>query len=175
MKRYLIAAAYIVSIIAANWAIQHLGTAPMFPGAPHTLPVWPGIVAPSGVYVVGVTLVLRDIVQRQSGKAVTFALIVAATLLTFLISPSLAVASGVAFFASETVDFAVFTSLEKRSFYGAVLASNAVSLVVDSVLFLWLAFGSLAFLEGQIIGKALATGAAVLVLWALRSRRVVAA
>jgi len=34
------------------------------------------------------------------------------------------------------------------------VASSAVGLVVDSILFLWLAFGSLAFLEGQIIGKA---------------------
>ena len=35
----------------------------------------------------------------------------------------------------------------------AVFASSLVGLVVDSIVFLWLAFGSLAFLEGQIIGK----------------------
>jgi len=34
-----------------------------------------------------------------------------------------------------------------------VLASSVVGLVVDSVLFLWLAFGSLEFLAGQILGK----------------------
>ena len=36
----------------------------------------------------------------------------------------------------------------------AVLASSTVGLVVDSLVFLWLAFGSLDFLGGQIVGKA---------------------
>ncbi len=35
----------------------------------------------------------------------------------------------------------------------AVLASSAVGLVVDSVVFLYLAFGSLEFLLGQVLGK----------------------
>jgi uncharacterized PurR-regulated membrane protein YhhQ (DUF165 family) len=35
----------------------------------------------------------------------------------------------------------------------AVVASSVVGLVVDSIVFLWLAFGSLEFLIGQIIGK----------------------
>ena len=35
----------------------------------------------------------------------------------------------------------------------AVLASSVVGLIADSLLFLWLAFGSLEFLEGQILGK----------------------
>ena len=34
------------------------------------------------------------------------------------------------------------------------MASSVAGLVADSVLFLWLAFGNLAFLAGQIIGKA---------------------
>jgi hypothetical protein len=36
----------------------------------------------------------------------------------------------------------------------AVLLSSMAGLVVDSLIFLWLAFGSLNFLAGQIIGKA---------------------
>ena len=35
----------------------------------------------------------------------------------------------------------------------AVLASSVVGLVIDSVLFLWLAFGSLDYVAGQIVGK----------------------
>ncbi len=35
----------------------------------------------------------------------------------------------------------------------AVLASSVVGLIADSVLFLWLAFGSLDYLAGQILGK----------------------
>jgi hypothetical protein len=34
------------------------------------------------------------------------------------------------------------------------VASGTVGLVIDSVVFLWLAFGSLEFLLGQIVGKA---------------------
>ena len=37
----------------------------------------------------------------------------------------------------------------------AVVASSFVGLVADSILFLWLAFGSLQFLAGQIVGKAI--------------------
>ena len=36
----------------------------------------------------------------------------------------------------------------------AVVASGVVGLVVDSIVFLWLAFGSLDFLAGQVVGKA---------------------
>ncbi len=35
----------------------------------------------------------------------------------------------------------------------AVVASAALGLTIDSVVFLWLAFGSLHFLPGQIVGK----------------------
>jgi hypothetical protein len=35
----------------------------------------------------------------------------------------------------------------------AVIASSTVGLVVDSIVFLWLAFGSLEFLFGQVLGK----------------------
>ena len=35
----------------------------------------------------------------------------------------------------------------------AVVASSFAGLVVDSIVFLWLAFGSLDFLLGQIVGK----------------------
>ena len=63
-------------------------------------------------------------------------------------------ASSVAFLLSEFADFAVYTPLARRRLVAAVLASSAVGLVVDSLVFLWLAFGSLEFLPGQIIGKA---------------------
>jgi uncharacterized PurR-regulated membrane protein YhhQ (DUF165 family) len=36
----------------------------------------------------------------------------------------------------------------------AVVASSMVGLVVDSIVFLWLAFGSLDYLAGQVVGKA---------------------
>lgn len=62
-------------------------------------------------------------------------------------------ASAAAFLLSELADFSVYTPLEKRGLVLAVFASSVVGLVIDSVLFLWLAFGSLEFLSGQILGK----------------------
>lgn len=44
--------------------------------------------------------------------------------------------------------------VQKRGLVLAVAASSLVGLVADSLLFLWLAFGSLDFLAGQIVGKA---------------------
>ena len=44
-------------------------------------------------------------------------------------------------------------ALQSRGLVLAVLASSVVGLIADSVLFLWLAFGSLDFLAGQIVGK----------------------
>ena len=169
-----LAAAYLGSIIAANWAIAHVGTQ-YDPHGPHVLPVGFGLEAPSGVYVVGLTLVLRDLVQRQIGKPATFGIIVAGAALSAVFSPALALASGLAFLVSESVDFALFSLTERFGLLRAVAASNAVSLVVDSVVFLFIAFGSLAFVEGQIVGKVWATLAGLVVLAALRSRRVVTA
>lgn len=163
--RYLLAAAYLGSIIAANWAVAAIGV----------VPVGFGLMAPAAVYVVGLTLVLRDLLQRRIGKPATFALIAAGAGLSALVAPQIALASGLAFLASESVDFAVFTAAERFGFLRAVAASNAVSLVVDSLVFLWLAFGSLAYLPGQTVGKAIATIAAVGVLVLLKARRAVAA
>jgi queuosine precursor transporter len=166
-----LAAAYLASVVAAAYAVTHIGTQ-YFPGAPHVVPVWPGIDAPSGVYVIGVTLVIRDLLQHRISKPVMVSLIVAGAGLAALVSPAVAVASGCAFLLSETVDWAVYTLTEKRiGDLGAILASNAVSIVVDSIVFLTVAFGSLAFLEGQVIGKALATLAAFAVIVALRVGR----
>ena len=63
-------------------------------------------------------------------------------------------ASAAAFLLSEFADFAVYTPLARRRLVLAVVASSMVGLVVDSIVFLWLAFGSLEFLAGQIVGKA---------------------
>jgi queuosine precursor transporter len=65
----------------------------------------------------------------------------------------LVIASGSAFALSELVDFAVYTPLQRRQLTLAVVASSIVGLVVDSVVFLTLAFGSLEFLAGQVVGK----------------------
>jgi len=159
-----LSAIYLGSIVAANWAVSAIGV----------VPVGFGLMAPAAVYFVGFTLVLRDVLQRQIGKPATVGLIVAGAGLSALISPTLALASGLAFLASESVDLLAFSIVERFGFLRAVIASNAVSIVVDSLVFLSIAFGSLAFLEGQIVGKAAATLAGVAVLAILPRRTVTA-
>jgi hypothetical protein len=99
--------------------------------------------------------VLRDLVQRRLGVGNSaLAVFVGALISTLLAPPALVVASGVAFLLSEFADLAVYTPLARRGLVAAVVASSLVGLLVDSIVFLWLAFGSLAFLPGQVIGKA---------------------
>jgi uncharacterized PurR-regulated membrane protein YhhQ (DUF165 family) len=149
---------YIVSIYAANWLLEHVGF----------VTVWPGIIAPAGVYAAGFALTFRDLVQTTLGRRYVVAAIVAGAALSYSVSATFATASAVAFLVSETADYAVYTPLARRHWLAAIAASNAVGLVVDSALFLWLAFSSLDHIDGQIIGKVEATVAAVLALGVIR-------
>jgi len=145
---------FLACIPLANWMIQHVGTV-CLPDGPCLVPVAPGLMAPSGVLTVGAALVLRDVVQRCLGLWFGLLVIVLGTAASTLVAPpSLVLASGAAFALSELADCAVYTPLQRRRLLAAVIASSIVGLVVDSVVFLFLAFGSLAFLPGQIVGKA---------------------
>ena len=143
-----------LTIPAANWMIGHVGTV-CLPQGPCLLPVAPGLMAPSGVAMIGIALVLRDLVQRRLGVGVAAGAVLAGAAISALLAPpALVVASAVAFLLSELADLAVYTPLARRRLIAAVVASSMVGLVVDSIVFLWLAFGSLDFLLGQIVGKA---------------------
>ncbi|HEY2871070.1 MAG TPA: VUT family protein [Reyranella sp.] len=151
--------AFMACIPTANWMIGHVGTV-CAPNGPCLLPVFPWspqggpMMAPSGVSMIGIALVLRDLCQRRLGRlAALMAIVAGAALSGALAPPQLVVASTTAFFLSELADFAVFTPLQKRGLVLAVLASAVVGLIADSILFLYLAFGSLEFLEGQVLGK----------------------
>jgi uncharacterized PurR-regulated membrane protein YhhQ (DUF165 family) len=144
---------YIATIPAANFLIGHIGTV-CIPQGPCLIPVFPGVMAPSGVLMIGAALLLRDLVQRRSGILVSLACIAAGAALSFLIAtPAIATASGAAFLFSELVDFSAYTPLARRRFYLALIVSCAAGAFADSALFLWLAFGSLDHLLGQIVGK----------------------
>ena len=153
------AALFIATIYAANWTIAHF----------HTVGVGFGLKAPAGVYFAGIALTLRDIVDRNLGRTPVVAAIVAGGVLTLFVSTHFALASAAAFLVSELIDLAIYEPLRRRGWLVAVAASNAGGLVVDSVLFLWLAFGSLAFLPGQILAKSWATVGAILLIAAMRA------
>jgi hypothetical protein len=145
---------FALTIPAANWLIGNVGTT-CVPHGPCLVPVAPGLMAPSGVTMVGVALVLRDLVQRRLGTAISALAVLVGSGLSALFAPaSLVVASATAFLLSEFADLAVYTPLARRRLLAAVVASSCAGLVVDSIAFLWLAFGSLDFLAGQVVGKA---------------------
>jgi uncharacterized PurR-regulated membrane protein YhhQ (DUF165 family) len=146
-------ALFTACIPTSNWLIQHIGTI-CVPNAPCLIPVAPGLMAPSAVLVVGLAFVLRDMVQRRLGVGYAALAVILGALLSWLLAPpALVLASGVAFLLSEFADLAVYTPLQKRGLVLAVVASSVVGLVVDSILFLQLAFGSLDHLWGLVIGK----------------------
>ena len=147
-------AAFALCIPAANYLIGHVGTT-CVPNGPCLIPVAPGLKAPSGVAMIGLALVLRDLVQRRLGLSWSMAAIAAGSAISALLAPpALVMASAAAFLLSEMADLAVYTPLQRRGLVLAVVASSVVGLVVDSVVFLGLAFGSLDYLAGQIVGKA---------------------
>ncbi|QRM35481.1 VUT family protein [Microvirga sp. VF16] len=146
-------AGFTACIPAANWLVGHVGTA-CVPDGPCLIPIAPGLAAPSGVLVVGLALVLRDLVQRRLGRYWALAAIgVGAILSAVLAPPSLILASTAAFLLSELADLGVYTPLQQRGLILAVVASSVVGLIIDSAVFLYLAFGSLEFLLPQILGK----------------------
>jgi hypothetical protein len=151
---------FIATIFGANWAIETYGL----------VPVGPDLIAPAGVYFAGLAFTFRDLAQERVGRLWIVAAIVAGALVSGLVSTKFALASGVAFLVSELLDFAVYTPLRRRNWIGAVVASNIVGLVADSIVFLTLAFGSLQYLPGQVVGKMWMTLLAAGVLWLLRRR-----
>lgn len=154
LEGYAFLTAFGLCIPAANWLIGNAGTV-CAPEGPCLIPVAPGLMAPSGVLMIGLALVLRDLVQRRLGlKWAVGAILAGAALSAFLAPPAWVIASGVAFLLSEMADLAVYTPLQRRRLLLAVLASSMVGLAVDSAIFLYLAFGSLEFLAGQVVGKA---------------------
>lgn len=120
---------------------------------------------PAGAVCAGLALTVRDFVQDVlGGRGVLVAIAVGTGLSWLVASPRIASASAVAFAASELVDFAVYAALGVRSKLIAVAGSNTVGLLVDSTLFVPLAFGSWAAVPGQIAGKAASTVFAVVAL-----------
>jgi len=151
--RMLVAVAFLLTIPAANWLIGNVGVK-CIPNGPCLIPVWPGVLAPSGVLMIGAALVLRDAVHQFLGWRWAVGLILTGAAVSGLFAPGpLVVASAVAFLLSELADLAVYAPLRKRSLYAAVAASSVVGSVIDSMAFPLIAFGSIDFLAGQVIGK----------------------
>lgn len=152
-----LSAGLFAAIVAANYATTRYGF----------VPVGFGLAATAGTFAAGVTLALRDGIQDTLGRRVVLAVIVAGAALSFFIAdPAIAIASGAAFLLAELLNFAVYTPLRERARFGdkrwavAVASSNFVGAIVDTAVFIGIAFGAVAIMPamaGQLVGKAWAT------------------
>jgi hypothetical protein len=145
-----LAVCFVGLVILANWLASR-----------YVVSVGFGRSAPAGVFCIGGVLVLRDWLQQRWGLAWTMPLVYAAGLVSWGIGDAagwttlekIAVASVIAFTASETVEAVVFTPIRRRNLTLGVGLSATIGNALDSYLFLALAFGSQAFFLGQFIGK----------------------
>lgn len=157
--RLLVFALFAATIPAANWLIGNVGEC--IPKGPCLVHVGFGLMAPSGVLMIGVALVLRDWLHEFAGWRWSFvAVLVGGALSVFFSPPALAVASSAAFTLAEMADLGVYARLRAASKPLAVMASQVVGAALDSMLFVYLAFGSLEFSAGTTLAKIYA-GAAV--------------
>ena len=146
--------AFAATIPAANWLIGNFGTE-CIPNGPCLVPVGFGLHAPSGVLMIGLALVLRDAVHEAGGvKAALTAIAIGAVISWFVAPPTLVIASVAAFTLAELADLSVYAPLRERRLWLAVVLSGLVGAAIDSAVFLWLAFGSLDFIAGNVLGKA---------------------
>ena len=172
MIGYLALAAFALTIPAANWLIGNVG-AVCIPDGPCLIPVGFGLMAPSGVLMIGLALVLRDVVHEHLGWRWALGAVIAGTALSGLVAaPALVVASAAAFLLSELADLLVYAPLRGRRLWLAVVLSGLAGAVVDSAAFLYLAFNSLDHLSGQVVGKVWVSLAAGTLLITWRRRRV---
>jgi uncharacterized PurR-regulated membrane protein YhhQ (DUF165 family) len=142
-----LAAALVGCVLAANWLASTFGQ----------IPVGFGLVAVAGTWTAGLALALRDLLQESGGVRWVLATIAAGCVLSYLLADGrIAVASAVAFGAAELADLAVYTPLRARRWRTAVIASNAVGAVVDTLLFLSIAGFGLTWsgVGGQLLVKA---------------------
>jgi queuosine precursor transporter len=169
MKSSFVFLAFASTIPVANWMIGNVGNC--IPNGPCAVPVGFGLLAPSGVLVIGAALVLRDWLHELAGwRWAALAVVVGAALSLAVSPPALATASAVAFLFAELADLGVYAKLRQRSRPLAVMVSQVVGAAIDSALFVYLAFGSLEFSAGTTLAKIYAGVVVAGLLWA-RQRR----
>jgi hypothetical protein len=133
IRVWALVALYLAAIVAANLIVNHYG---------------PWITPYVAFALIGLDLTARDGLHTEwqgRGLWLRFALLIAVgSLLTWLVNRDagpIAEASIVAFAAAAAVDTLVFHVLHRWSFDTRVAASNICAAAIDSVLFLYIAFG----------------------------------
>lgn len=152
----------------ANWLAAHL-----------LVPVGPFLV-PGGTFAFALGFTTYDFIRRQYGlKPTVYAVVLgftASVLYSTLFGGGvgrIAVAGLIALAASSTIDLLTQTVTIRRPIWQYIIASNAVSLLIDSVVFATIAFAALPadirlhIIEGQYLVKVAMTIVSIpLVYWA---------
>jgi len=120
---------YLASIVFANVLASIFGIVAIF-----------GISFPAGAVAIGLTFSARDYVQQIYGKLGCWKWMITALIITLFFNLNVAVASGSAFLVAEFIDWIIFT-YSNRPFKQRVIISNLISIPIDSVIFVVLAFG----------------------------------
>jgi queuosine precursor transporter len=138
--------AYAAAIIGANQLTLRYGL----------VPVGFGLTATAGTYCAGCALMLRNQVQDLLGRTCVAVAILAGAALSSLTSPTLALASGIAFAIGELIDMALYSPLRRRGWARAVLAASLPGAAFDTVAFLDIAGIPMTgrSIAGQLIAKA---------------------
>jgi uncharacterized PurR-regulated membrane protein YhhQ (DUF165 family) len=158
--RFVILAAWLAAIVAANLSVSKFG---------------PSAAIYNAFIFIGLLLVLRDVLHDALGRwrfPKMLGLIALGGMLSYIVTPSggkIALASAVAFVAAETVDFIVYTLLHGRPWLERSNASNFPGALVDSLVFPTIAFGG--FIWGVSFGQFVAKVAGGLLFTLLLARR----
>ncbi len=173
--KYPIAAVFISTVYAANWALTHYGI----------IHIGFGLLAPAGVFFAGLGFLLRCALQEVANRLWVIGAILAGAALSYWLGASttipgghvqIAIASACAFLFSELADWSIYTPLRTKTLVGGITAAQVVGATVDSLLFLWLAFGNVSLFWGQFVGKTMCVLPALVLVtaWRARQRPVVA-
>jgi queuosine precursor transporter len=139
-NKWLWALLYLISIVFANIIVSWLGIIKI------------GILSfPAGVVLIGLTFSFRDMLQRTWGNWPCWYWMFLASIITTLFNWQLAFASLSAFLVSESIDWFVFKIL-KVPLRKRIMIANLFAVPLDSLIFVYLAFG---WLPEAIIGQSI--------------------
>lgn len=126
---------YVALIPFLNWSFGIISEFPLMDAGQSDL--FPkGISLHPMTMVTGMVFVIRDFVQREMGHRVLLVMAMAIAWSFFYAWPVIALASGIAFAISESVDWLLFTFTKYR-LSTRILLSSALAAPVDTTVFLY--------------------------------------
>lgn len=144
---------YCMSPVYINWIYMNIGTTVTESGE-RLFMITDTFGFDPTLPIIGIIFFLRDLIQASGGRRLAVGGILIGTVVSYFISPEVAVASGLAFLVSEVLDMGIYTALEHRR-ATAILLSGIAAALLDSLTFLLVAFGTVETWDTQFAGKAI--------------------